>query len=404
MDLPAEPTDEPLGPASEPAEPAEAREEPTGLVNVVVEKVVTPTKGRLIALDALRGFDMFWIIGGWWIANGLAKGLNNEWFNQYIIPQTDHVSWEGFTAWDLVMPLFLFVVGVAMPLSFAKRLGRGQSTARLFVHVIYRVIVLWVLGMIAQGRLLEYDLAKFRFYSNTLQAIAAGYLIASILLLSMRLRWQFIMTGVLLLLYWALLMLVPVPGHGAGQLTPEVNLAIYIDKQILGPYQDGTTYTWILSSMTFAATVMIGAFAGQLLQSDLGKARKTLFLLASGIVCIYAGWGWGFVFPIIKHIWTSSMVLYAGGWSLLLLGVFYLIIDVLRLRFLAFPFVVIGMNAIAVYMVTRVYDFRHIGDIFVQGLTRWTGDWHDFARAVAGLVVIWLILLYMYRKKTFVKI
>jgi predicted acyltransferase len=258
--------------------------------------------------------------------------------------------------------------------------------------------------MIAQGRLLEYDLSQMRFYSNTLQAIAIGYLISSILLLNLPVRWQVIVTAVLLLLYWALLMLVPVPGFGRGQLTPEGNLAIYIDKLILGPYQDGTTYTWILSSMTFTATVMMGALAGQLLQADFGKLRKTLFLLAGGVACIYAGWGWGFIFPVIKHIWTSSMVLYAGGWSLVLLGVFYLLFDVLPLRILAFPFIVIGMNAIAVYMATRVYDFRHISDIFVHGLAQWTGPWHDLVRGVGGLLVVWLILFYMYRRRTFIKI
>jgi predicted acyltransferase len=245
------------------------------------------------------------------------------------------------------------VVGTAMPLSFAKRLGRGESKTRIFLHVVYRVIVLWILGMVAQGRLLEYDLALLRPFSNTLQAIAAGYLISSILLLLLRPLWQAVVTVGLLLLYWGLLMLVPVPGFGAGNLTPEGNLAMYVDKLILGPFQDGTTYTWILSSMTFATTVMIGTFAGRLLQSDLGKTRKILFLLASGLVCVYLGWAWGLILPIIKHLWTSSMVLYAAGWSLLLLAAFYLIIDGLRLRFLGFFFTVIGMNAIAAYMVTR---------------------------------------------------
>ena len=404
-EVPAEPNDVPAEPSHAPGEPSHAPGEPEGIVDVVYRKksAAAPPE-RLMSLDALRGFDMFWIIGGWGIVQGLAKGLNNEWFNEYIVPQTHHVPWEGFTAWDLIMPLFLFIVGVAMPFSFAKRLDRGQGKARIFCHVIWRVIVLWILGMVAQGRLLEYDLSKLRFYSNTLQAIAAGYLIASILLLSLRPVGQFIITVGLLLLYWALMVLVPVPGHEAGQLTPDGNLAIYIDKLILGPYQDGTTYTWILSSMTFATTVMIGVFAGQLLRADFGKLRKTLFLLAAGTVCVYLGWAWGHVFPIIKHIWTSSMVLYAGGWSLLLLALFYFVIDVLRLRFLGFFFVVIGMNAIAVYTATHVYDFRHLADIFVRGLAPWTGDWHDFVRAVWGLTILWLILLYMYRKKTFIKI
>jgi predicted acyltransferase len=241
-------------------------------------------------------------------------------------------------------------------------------------------------------------------FSNTLQAIAAGYLVSTVLLLTLRPAGQLIMTAILLLGYWGLLMLVPFPGREAGVLTPESNLALYIDKLILGSFEDGTTYTWILSCMTFTATVMMGAFAGQILRSGLGKIRKTLFLLAAGIACYYLGWAWGLVFPIIKHLWTSSMVLYAGGISLVLLAIFYFVIDVLRLRFLGFFFVVIGMNAIAVYMVTRVFNFGHLADILVAGLARWTGDWQEFIRNVWSVTIIWLILHYMYRKKTFIKI
>jgi len=368
--------------------------------------VVTPQE-RLMSLDALRGFDMFWIVGGGIILGRLAETLQSLWVDQVIVPHTEHVPWEGFVAWDLIMPLFLFVVGTAMPFSFAKRLGRGSSKSRLFLHILYRVIILWILGMIVQGRLLHYELSSLRLYSNTLQAIAAGYLIASILLLNLRVHWQAVVTVVLLLLYWALLALVPVPGFGAGELTPDGNLAIYLDKLILGPYQDGTSYTWILSSMTFATTVMMGALAGQLLRSELNKARKTLFLLAAGVACIYLGSWWGMIFPIIKHIWTSSMVLYAGGWSLVLLGIFYLLIDVCRLRFLAFPFVVIGMNAIFAYVAASLFMwpvFRSVAKVFLSGLESRLGPWYETTVAVAAFLVLWLILLHMYRRKIFVKI
>jgi predicted acyltransferase len=374
-------------------------------MDVPVERPAV-TKERLISLDALRGFTMFWIIGGWGIVAGLGKGLNSPWFEQHIRPQIDHVPWEGFVAWDLIMPLFLFVVGAAMPFSFARRLEYGEGKARLYLHIFYRVAVLWVLGMIAQGHLLEYDLSKLQLYSNTLQAIAAGYLIASLLLLNLRLPWQMAVTGGLLLLYWGLLALVPVPGQDAGRFSEQGNLAIYLDRLILGRFQDGTNppYTWILSSMTFGATVMIGAFAGQLLRSNRGRLSKTLILLGSGVACLLAGWAWGQIFPIIKHLWTSSMVLFAAGWSLLLLAVFYGVIDVLRLRFLAFCVVVIGMNAIAVYMATHVFDFRQLGDIFVRHTVRWTGPWHDFVRATGAFAILWMILWYMYRKRTFIKI
>ena len=299
-----------------------------------------------------------------------------------------------------------------MPFSFAKRLSQGQTKTRLYLHIVVRVIVLWILGMAVQGRLLRYDLSQLRLYSNTLQAIASGYLIASILLLSLRVRWQVAVTVALLLLYWALLMLVPVPGFGAGQLTEEGNLAIYLDKLILGPYQDGTAYTWILSSMTFATTVMLGAFAGQLLRSELGTPRKRLFLLGAGVACTSTsapgGAGSSRSSSTSGPVRWGALPPAAGAWCCW--DVFYLIIDVCRLRFLAFS-------------VRRHRHERHLrvrGQFPLPlaatgaaqrggGVPRGSGIpagalWYDTVLAVATFLVLWLILLFMYRKKIFVKV
>jgi len=361
------------------------------------------TSGRVVSIDALRGFDMFWIIGGQKIFDELGKATDSEFLKGWL-PQLTHVDWEGFRFWDIIMPLFLFIVGVAMPFSLDKRLARGDSKSQLYLHIVKRTVILFVLGMIAQGHLLEYDLSKLHIYSNTLQAIAAGYLIASIVMLNLNLRWQMITTAGLLLAFWALLAWVPVPGYGAGVLTPDGNLAIYLDKIILGPYQDGTTYTWILSSMTFGCTVMLGAMAGQLLRTNRTGAIKVAALTAAGLGCVALGLLWHNWFPIIKHLWTSSFVLFSAGLCYLLLAIFYLAIDVCGLRKWAFGFVVIGMNAIAVYMVTRVFDFRRVGNIFVGGLDKWLGPWNNFVQAVAAFAVIWLILYWMYHKKSFIKV
>jgi len=367
-------------------------------------------KGRIMSIDALRGFDMFWIIGGGRIFSSLNDVFDTP-ATRWIKTQLTHVKWEGFRFEDLIMPLFLFIVGVVMPFAFNKRLELGQSESRLYRHIIVRFVILFILGMIAQGRLLKYDLSQLRIFSNTLQAIAVGYLISAIIILNMRLKWQIVTTGALLLLFWALMMLVPVPEHGAGALTPEGNLAIYIDRLILGGFIDGTDppYTWILSGMTFACTVMLGVFAGHLLRSNKTNSQKVLLLMVMGIGSlalgwIWNGWLWIFSFPIIKHLWTSSFVLYSAGWCFLLLALFYLIIDVWGFKRWAFGFVVIGMNAIAVYMATRVFNFRNIGDIFVGGLEKWVGPWFGLIQAAAGFAVVWLILFWMYRKKTFIKI
>ncbi len=358
---------------------------------------------RLESLDALRGFDMFWIIGGDWIF-GSIRDIFDIPTTRLIQNQLQHVRWEGFRFWDLIMPLFLFIVGVAMPFSFAKRRARGDSPKKLYTHIILRFVILFVLGMVAQGHLLRYDLSKLDIYCNTLQAIAAGYLIGSIILLNLNVKWQIGATIGLLLLFWALMAWVPVPGYGAGQLTPEGNLAIYLDKLLLGPFQDGTNYSWILSSLTFACTVMLGVFGGLLLRSKKSQKEKILWLLGMGALCIGAGLLWSIWFPIIKHLWTSSFVLYSCGICFLLLGLFYLVIDVWGFRKWAFIFKVIGMNAIFVYMITRLFDFRRIGDIFVGELADRLGSWNGLVQGLAGFLVIWLILYWMYRKKTFVKI
>ena len=361
--------------------------------------------GRVISIDALRGFDMFWIIGGGAIFASLHNALDNP-VTAQISTQLNHVKWEGFRFEDLIMPLFLFIVGVVMPYSFAKRLDTSQSKLRLYLHIIKRTVILFILGMIAQGNLLDYDLSKLHIYSNTLQAIAAGYIIAAIIMLNLGIRWQIAVTGILLVLFWLLLVLIPVPGYGMGVLTPDGNLAIYIDRIILGRFIDGTNppYTWILSSMTFPCTVMLGVMAGHLLRSDNVGIRKVLWLLAAGGGCIVAGLLWNLCFPIIKHIWTSSFVLFSGGLCFMLLALFYLVIDVLGFRRWAFGFVVIGTNAIAVYMAVHIINFRNIGGVFVGGLEKYAGNWYPFIYATAEFAIVWLILWWMYRKKTFIKI
>ena len=358
---------------------------------------------RVASIDALRGFIMFWIIGGAAIFQGLAGAWENP-VTRIIQQQLSHVDWAGFRFMDLVMPLFLFIVGAAMPFAFGKRLERGDSKSQLYFRIIRRVIVLWILGMMAQGGLLQYDLSRLRIYTNTLHAIAAGYLIASIIMLNMKIVWQIVTTVGLLLLFWALLTFVPVPGYGAGVLEPKANLARYIEEVVMGRFFSGGTYTWTLSSITFGATVMLGAMAGHLLRSQKSQATKAAWLFGMGFGCVALGLLWHLQSPIIKHIWSSSFVLFSGGLCYLLLALFYLVIDIWGFKKWTFGFVVIGMNPITVYMAAQLFNFRHIGNIFVGGLERWLGPWNDFVQAIAAFVVIWLILWWMYRKKTFIKV
>ncbi|MFB3922444.1 MAG: acyltransferase family protein [Terriglobia bacterium] len=358
---------------------------------------------RVMSVDALRGFDMFWIAGGQQFVIELLKLFSNP-LPPWLDRQFDHVEWEGFVGWDLIMPLFLFIVGVAMPFSIGKRLARGDSRGSIYKKMIYRVVMLWILGMVAQGHLLLFDSNNLQFYSNTLQAIAAGYLIATIALVELPIKWQGALAGALLLAFWALMELVPVPGHGAGVLTPDGNLAMYIDKALLGRFQDGTTYTWILSSLGFGATVLMGVLSGHLLKSTLPQKRKAAVLAGAGLACLAVGWVWSFAFPIIKHIWTSSMVLWSGGWCLLLLAFFYYVIDVLGYRRWAFFFTVIGMNAIVAYMAPDIIPFSTISKTLFAGLASHLGMFGPVLVAFGTLGVLWIILYYLYRNRTFVRI
>jgi predicted acyltransferase len=364
---------------------------------------VVPPSERIVSVDALRGFDMFWIAGGGPFVMEFCKLFSNP-LPPWLDRQFDHVKWVGFVGWDLIMPLFLFIVGVAMPFSIGKRVGRADSRASIYRKVAYRVVVLWVLGMIAQGHLLAFDMNNLELYSNTLQAIAAGYLISAIALVELPIRGQAALASALLIVYWALMAFVPVPGHGAGVFTADGNLAMWIDTAILGRFRDGTTYTWILSSLGFGATTLMGVLSGHVLRSRLPGKRKVVVLTAAGLACLLVGWLWGFAFPIIKHIWTSSMVLWSGGWCLLLLALFYGVIDVLGYRRWAFFFVVIGMNAIVAYMAPDFINFMDISKTTLAGLARHVGMFGDFLLAAGALGVLWLGLYFMFRKRAFVRI
>ena len=358
---------------------------------------------RIVSIDALRGFDMFWIAGGGPFVMAFFKLFANP-LPAWLERQFDHVPWVGFVAWDLIMPLFLFIVGLAMPFSISKRVERGDSRSSIYGKVAYRVVVLWILGMIAQGHLLAFDLHNLQLYSNTLQAIAAGYLISAIALVELSVRGQGVLAGALLVVFWALMRFVPVPGHGAGVFTPDGNLAMWIDNALLGRFRDGTDYTWILSSLGFGATTLMGVLSGHLLRARSAGARKVLILAASGLGCLLAGWLWGFEFPIIKHIWTSSMVLWSGGWCLLLLALFYGVIDVLGYRRWAFFFVVYGMNAIVAYMAPDLVNFYQISNANLAGLVQHLGMFKGFLLTGGTVGILWLGLYYMFRKKTFLRI
>ena len=376
--------------------------------NLNVFQVKNPTllsKERVTSVDALRGFDMFWIMGGEGIFMGLDKVFHNH-ISGCINEQLNHVEWFGFHFYDIIMPLFLFLVGISMVYSYRKRLSVEKSNVPLWKHTIKRFVILWLLGMIVQGNLLSYDVSKFLLFSNTLQAIACGYLIATVIILYLPVLHQITATVGLLLLYWAIMALIPIAGSTVGAYTPDRNVAQFVDAAILGRFDDGLDYTWIVSSLNFGATTMLGVFCGYILQSGVSKYTKFRNFIIFGVSILALALVWNIWHPIIKKIWTSSFVLFSGGISILLLAAFYLIIDVWNVRKGTKWMIIIGSNAIFAYMVWHVFNvqLRSMADVFMIGLKPFIGNWYETLNYTGGFLLIFAVLHDMYKNKIYIKI
>lgn len=345
---------------------------------------------------------MFWIVGGGAMVEGLAKAVNLPALNA-VLPQFEHVRWQGLHFWDCIWPLFMFIVGVSIAFSTARRRAAGASRRTIYLHAARRAAILFVLGMMAQGNLLTWDLSKLWPSYSVLHGIAAGYLIAVVVALEFRPRAQILITAAFLLLYWALLMLVPVPGVGAGVLTPTGNMATWIDQLVLGRFHHGEN-TWFVSYLGFASSVLLGVMAGHVLLSARTAAAKIRVLALAGAGCLAGGLVWSLALPIIKLLWASSFVLVSGGFSFLALALFYWIVDVRGWRACSFPFRVIGMNPLVAYMIMMLVSLRSIGNIFVGGLLPRVGRWDSLLSETAAFLILWLILYWMYRTRSFVKI
>jgi predicted acyltransferase len=359
-------------------------------------------QGRVLSIDALRGFDMFWITGGGVVFLRLADAVHTP-LTAAIARQLDHVPWAGFHFYDLIHPLFLFVVGLVMPISFRRRLA-GASTATLWKHILTRLAILWALGMVVQGHLLTYSYSKIAFYSNTLQTIAVGYLIASVVILFLGVPAQLLVTLGLVAGYAAILAFVPVPGLGKPVLEPYHNLAAYLDSRILGAHVDGTDWTWILPGMSFGALVMAGVFASYILQSAMTGLRKTRALVITGVVLTLAGMALSTVQPMIKRMYTSSYTLFSAGLCFLLMALFYLLIDHWKFTRWTKFFIIIGSNSIFAYVLGELYGFQGFAGIFLQGLKVHLANWYPLVLSVGAYAVFWLILWHLYRQKIFIRI
>jgi predicted acyltransferase len=360
---------------------------------------------RLMSLDALRGFDMFWIVGADALVEALRK-LSGSRVIQGVAGQLEHVGWAGFHFEDLILPMFVFIVGVSLVFSLTRtieREGRSGAVAR----IVRRAVLMYLLGVFYYGGL-STPFREIRLL-GVLQRIAIAYLFAGLIFCFFKPRGRIIWCVGLLVGYWLVMTFVPVPGGTAGNFAEGQNLANWVDKQYLPlrKWDGDHDPEGLLSTLPAIATCLLGVFAGVLLRdAKRSDWTKVCYLAAAGLALVALGWLWNFQFPVIKKIWTSSFVLVAGGYSCLLLAAFHLVIESWGWRGWAQPFVWIGMNPITIYMIHNLVDVGQIAQRFAGGdLSKLClGRYGDLAVALVEMAITFGICRFMYQRKIFLRL
>ena len=359
---------------------------------------------RLLSLDALRGFDMFWIVGAEELVRGLQK-ISTGGLLGIVADQLRHKAWEGFHFEDLIFPMFVFIAGVSSVFSVDRMVEKGGRGAAV-VRILKRAVLLYLLGLLYYGGL-STPLEKIRLL-GVLQRIALCSGAAGLLYCYLRPKALVATCVGILVGYWALMTFVPVPGHGAGHYAEGANLANWVDKEFLPLRKHDGDHDpeGLLSTLPAIGSALLGVLAGCLLKrTDSDDRRKVLGLVVAGLGCLAAGWLWHLQFPVIKKIWSSSFVLVAGGWSFLLLALFYQVVDVWKLRAWAMPFVWIGVNPITIYFGGKFIDFEGAAKLFVGGPVQAAlGHYGELVLALTSLGFGFLFLRFLYQRKIFLRV
>lgn len=361
---------------------------------------------RLQSIDALRGFDMLLISGGGAFLVLLENKTGLAWMD-WIARQMEHPAWDGFTFYDFIFPLFLFISGVSLPFSLKKGLTLGLTKGDLYRKAFRRMLILIALGILYKNAPVPFfEPSQIRVVSVLGRIGFAGF-ITTLLYLNFswigRLGW---VAGILIL-YYAALFLVPVPGYGSGDLSFEGNLVGWFDRTFLPGRLLQKTYDelGLLTQFPALCLTVLGAFAGDALRSRWKDAKKMQFLLLAGVAGLVAGLLWSLHFPINKHLWSSSFILLTGGMAFLFLAGFYWVIDVMKVQKWAFFFQVIGLNSLTIYLAYRFINFSYTSRLLFSGLYAPTPEpWHAVFEALGALGLVWLFLYFLYRRKLFLKI
>jgi predicted acyltransferase len=373
----------------------------------------TLTRGandRLISLDVFRGLT----IAGMVLVNNPGSWSHIYW-------PLAHAEWHGWTPTDLIFPFFLFIVGVAIPLAFGRRVDGGGTQRDLYLKVIKRTLIIFALGLFLNG-FPYFNLSTIRI-PGVLQRIAVCYLIAAIVFLKTRARTQLVIVLMLLLVYWLLMAGLHAPGFAPGDLSKEGSVASFVDRVVLGSHiwSQGKVYDpeGLLSTIPALATTLLGVLTGQWLRTTRSDYEKVAAMFVAGMCCLVIGWAWNAFFPINKALWTSSYVLFTGGLALQLLAFCYWLIDVKNYRAWARPFVVFGVNAIALFVGTGImaklmgliklpWGSKQIslqGWIFQKLFLSWASPIRASLAYAIAFIVLWLGLMWiLYRRKIFIKV
>lgn len=380
--------------------------QPQAPAQPVAEALPIPTK-RLLSIDTLRGLDMLMIAGAGAFISQLYGKTGWAWVDALAM-QFEHPPWNGFTFYDFIFPLFLFIAGLSLPFSLNKGLALGMSKSDLYKKAFKRMLILIALGILYKNAPIPFlDWSKIRVVSVLGRIGFAGF-VATVLYLNFGFQKRIFWIGGLLLFYYAALYLIPVPGYGAGDLSFEGNLTGWIDRTFLpgrllqGTYDELGLFTQIPA----LCLTVLGSLAGDMLRrADHDDYMKLRNLAIGGVICLAIAAVWSLHFPINKHLWTSSFIMLTGGMAFLTFALFYWVIDILNFRRWTFFFMVVGLNSLTIYLAYRLIDFGHTSTLLFQGLYINTPEpWHPVFESLGALALVWIFLYILYRLKIFVKI
>jgi len=384
----------------------------TAVSNGVLTAAAPPSRlftERVVSLDAFRGATM-----------ALMVLVNTPGDYGHVYAPLEHSAWNGWTPTDVVFPSFMWIIGVAMTIVLARRLATGASRSRIFSQACRRAVALFILGLMVYAYP-NFDLSTQRLF-GVLQRIAVCYLMATAICLTNNIRGQIIWILSLLGGYWLLMTLVPVPGYGAGRLDVEGNFAHYIDRIVLGAHNYAYTKTWdpegIVSTLPAIATVLFGVMAGHILRIERSLAQRVAWLFVAGVLLLAAGQVCNIWLPINKKLWTSSFSLFMAGLDFVIFAGMVWLVDVLGYRRFTKPLVIMGMNAITVYMVSELLDQVFNAIHVTSGghsvtLHAWLGG--EFGAvaspynasllfAIAYTLLMYLVAYVMYRRGWFLRV